>query len=173
MAGEDLTGMSVVEALALLAERGDTGSLYVATTYRRVTMQIVEGEVALIQSDRPSDRIGLQLMKAGDIGVIDLHGALIEQHQQRLMSIANDTETARLGEILLARNVLDPDELADALERYSRAVVTSLDQDFVLNIEFVEGEDVERDVPSAVDNQAPRLKRVRAQYRTPSPTPSE
>ncbi len=134
----DLSGMPVSRALAVLRSRGCSGELGVVTTYRRVVFQLESGVVARIQSDRPADRLGLQMMKAGDIGVIDLHGALVEQHQQRLRAIASDSETSRLGEILVDQNVLDPDELVEALDRYVDTMVAALDKDVVLDIEFLD-----------------------------------
>lgn len=106
------------------------------STYRQVEFTLEAGEVTSVHSDRPADRLGLQMMKAGDIGVIDLHGALVEQHQQRLRSIATDCETSRLGEILVDQDVLKPDELAEALERYVQSMASTLDKDVVLEIQF-------------------------------------
>ena len=132
----DFTGMQVSRVLGVLRGRRCSGELTVVSTYRRVRFDLAEGDVTAIHSDRPADRLGLQMMKAGDIGVIDLHGALVEQHQQRLRSIASDTETSRLGKILVDQNVLDPDELAEAFERYVHAMVAALDKDVVLDIHF-------------------------------------
>lgn len=132
----DFSGMRVSRVLAVLRSRECSGELEVVSTYRRVVFHLSDGEVTLVHSDRPADRLGLQMMKAGDIGVIDLHGALVEQHQQRLRSIATESQTSRLGEILVDQNVLNSEELAEALERYVETMVTALDKDVILEIEF-------------------------------------
>jgi len=132
----DFSGMLVSRVLALLRSRYCTGELYVVSTYRKVNFQLDTGKVTATKSNRPADRLGLQMMKAGDIGVIDLHGALVEQHQQRLKSIAGDSQTSRLGEILVDRNVLNPRELDEALSRYVESMVEALDKDFVIEIQF-------------------------------------
>ena len=169
----DLTGMRVSAALGVLRVRRHSGELRVATTYRRATFQIVDGEVLSLESDCPSDRIGLQMIKAGDIGVIDLHGALIEQHQQRLLAIANSGETARLGEILVDREVLNLDELADALDRYIQSIVASLDQDVVVKIEFEGDEPFEDMDDEDASPPPPRLERLGSRPLTSSLAPSE
>jgi acetolactate synthase regulatory subunit len=142
MSTVDFTGMLVSRVLGVLRSRRCSGQLAVVSTYRKVEFQLAHGAVTAIHSDRPADRLGLQMMKAGDIGVIDLHGALVEQHQQRLRSIATESETSRLGEILVDQKVLNPDELAEALDRYVHSMGQALDKDFVLDIRFhgVEGD---------------------------------
>ncbi len=132
----DFSGMLVSRVLAILRSRYCTGELYVVSTYRKVKFQLDTGKVTAIQSNRPADRLGMQMMKAGDIGVIDLHGALVEQHQQRLQSIASDSQTSRLGEILVDQNVLNPRELDEALGRYVKSMAEALDKDFVIEIQF-------------------------------------
>ena len=169
----DLTGMRVSTALGVLCGRKHSGELRVVTTYRRATFQIVDGEVISLESDRPSDRLGLQMMRAGDIGVIDLHGALIEQHQHRLSAIAGDIETARLGEILVKRDVLNPDELADAIQRYFQSIVASLDEDLVLRIEFEGDEPFDEIVAEEASSRLPILDRISSRPQTSSLTPSE
>ncbi|MEZ4523774.1 MAG: hypothetical protein R3A46_19380 [Thermomicrobiales bacterium] len=130
--------MSVSSVLGVLKCRKASGELRVISTYRQVVLKIANGEVCGVQSDRPADRLGLQMMKAGDIGVIELHGALVEQHQQRLRAIATESQTSRLGEILVDQNVLEPDELQEALDRYISRMTETLEKDLVLKIEFVD-----------------------------------
>lgn len=136
MPSVDLTGMPVSRVLGVLRSRKSSGDLRIVSTYRQVAFRLNEGEVAAIHSNRPADRLGLQMMKAGDIGVIDLHGALVEQHQQRLRAIATDSETSRLGEILVDQNVLGPDELEEALTRYVQSMTDSLEKDVIISIWF-------------------------------------
>lgn len=141
MPSVDLTGMPVSRVLGVLRSRKSSGELRIVSTYRQVAFRLNDGEVVAIQSNRPADRLGLQMMKAGDIGVIDLHGALVEQHQQRLRAIATDSQTSRLGEILVDQNVLDSDELDVALNRYIQSMTDSLEKDVIISIWFEDGGD--------------------------------
>ena len=134
----DLTGMSVARVLSVLRGRKSTGALHVATTYRKVAFRLDDGEVTAVKSNRPADRLGLQMMKAGDIGVVDLHEALVIQHQQRLRAIACEAETERLGQILVDQKALNAPELAAALDRYVRSIVGALDKDLILDVQFDE-----------------------------------
>jgi hypothetical protein len=136
MSTVDLTGMPLARALATLASRDASGTLTVTSTYRTVKMRLNDGEVTGMQSSRPADRLGLHLMQTGEIGIIDLHTALVEQHQQRLQAIASDRPTSRLGDILVDLDVLGTDELEVAVERHIDTMIASLESDVIISIEF-------------------------------------
>ncbi len=136
MTNPDFSRAPLARTLAALASRGANGTLVVTTTYRTVNFRFVDGEVVGVQSSRPSDRLGLQLMKSGTIGAIDLHEALIEQHQQRLRAIASSSSPSRLGDILLDLDILDTAELGTALDRHTQSMIDSLNSDVVTSIEF-------------------------------------
>lgn len=138
MPSVDLTGMPVPRVLGVLRSRKSSGELCITSTYRQVTFRLIEGDVTAVESNRAADRLGLQLMKAGEIGVLDLHSALVEQHQQRLRAIATDSQTSRLGQILVEREVLNSGELEEAFDRYVRSMAGSLEQDVIITIEFIE-----------------------------------
>ncbi|HLT21612.1 MAG TPA: DUF4388 domain-containing protein, partial [Thermomicrobiales bacterium] len=136
MSTVDLTGMPLARALATLASRAVCGTLTVTSTYRTVQLNLTHGEITGIQSNRPADRLGLHLMKTGEIGIVDLHTALVEQHQQRLAAIASDKPTSRLGDILVDLDVLGTEELEVAVERHIQTVISSLESDVILSIAF-------------------------------------
>jgi len=132
----DLTGMPLARALATLASRAVCGTLTVTSTYRTVRLNLENGEITGIQSSRPADRLGLHLMQSGEISIVDLHTALVQQHQQRLAAIASDKPTSRLGDILVDLDVLGTDELEMAVERHIQTVLSSLESDVILSIAF-------------------------------------
>jgi hypothetical protein len=136
MTNADLSGMPLPRALASLTSRGLTGALIVTSTYRQVTFRLEDGRIAAVESSRPADRFGLQLMRAGEIDIIDLHSALVEQHQQRLRAIATDIPSGRLGDILVDIHALDDSALAAALDRHIQFMIDTLDHDVVLSITF-------------------------------------
>lgn len=140
MTTADLSGMPLPRALASLSSRGLSGELTVTSTYRQVTFRLDEGRIAAVESSRPADRLGLQLMRAGEIDMIDLHSALVEQHQQRLRAIATDIPSGRLGDILVDIDALASDDLEAALDRHIRSMIDTLDNDVILTISFSSSE---------------------------------
>jgi hypothetical protein len=149
MTSADLSGMPLPRALASLTSRKLTGDLTVTSTYRQVTFRLHEGRIAAVESSRPADRLGLQLMRAGEIDIIDLHSALVEQHQQRLRAIATDIPSGRLGDILVETDALNRSSFEAALKRHIQFMIDTLDHDVVLTISF-NGSDVAVTEPLSV-----------------------
>lgn len=103
----DLTDFALTDMLAMIAERGKSGTLRLSTATDRITLSFDQGLISAVSSGEINQHIGRLLVRHGYVRE--------EQVEQGLVLQALSSPRRRLGEVLVDIGAVTRRQVADAV----------------------------------------------------------
>lgn len=162
----DLSDFALTDILALIAERGKSGTLRLSTSTDRITLSFDRGVINSVSSGEINQHIGRLLVRHGYVRE--------EQVEQGLVLQALSTPRRRLGEVLVDIGAVTRRQVADAVASQLKSSLVRLLIEPIGTFAFTpseaDGPAAARDAENRIDSVLREALQLAGEWRENHPT---